>query len=273
MVASQVPSISVLSDLTHLSIASTRLEFTTDSTRSWASNLTGLQSLNLKYCETQADALAAFTQLRALTLFDLETLSREEPLETLLQALTGLTLLTQLTYFLGYRLARTPGVDAFTALTASTNLHSLQLGVSGPGVALHEAPFRPGSLYPHLRLIDLQYLQSIFATPISEQQLCSSCPALEGADFNLCDDPSPTALLPLLQLSALTHLGVDRVGAAAASVACVAAQLTALKELVLEDLQQLTDPSLVQLTALTALQGLTLSGGDNASLELLDKVS
>jgi hypothetical protein len=86
--------------------------------------------------------------------------------------------------------------------------------------------------------------------------------------FAICDNPLPTACTPLLQLSALTHLAVDRVdgtAAVAAGVLNVAAQLTGLKKLVLHGLPQLKSLALVQLTALTALQELDLMSDDASS--------
>jgi hypothetical protein len=65
--------------------------------------------------------------------------------------------------------------------------------------------------------------------PLSEQQLqqlCSSCPAVQHLEFVLLDQPSRTSLLPLLQLSALTQLGVSGVKGSTAYVVSVAAQLT-----------------------------------------------
>jgi hypothetical protein len=67
------------------------------------------------------------------------------------------------------------------------------------------------------------------------QQLCSSCPALEGLVCVVETDPSPAALTPMLQLSALTYLHIRHLhergrytpaqeAAAAAAAAGVVAQ-------------------------------------------------
>jgi hypothetical protein len=287
LVADDVADIITLTQLTHLVLGSMRLELTSSSTRSWA-RLTALQSLSLRLCRAQADVVAALTQLRALTLFRVKALQPEDTRDTLRLTLSQLPLLTQLAYVGDHFSPGPPPADAFTALTASSNLCSLQVGVTVPvlrGTVPCGSPFTLGAMYPHLRLIDLQYKESrsmfpnkyILSMAVSEQQLqqlCSSCPAVEALAFNLCSRPSPTALQPLLQLSALTRLGVYNVGSATATVAGVAAQLTGLKQLVLGDLQQLADPSLLQLTVLTALRGLTLRGEAHAiaSLELVDKV-
>jgi hypothetical protein len=98
-----------------------------------------------------------------------------------------------------------PPPAVFTALTASTNLCSLQLGYlgqqAGPG-----ALFRPGTVYPHLCLINLRYGgEGVRLSEQQLQQLCSCCPVVESLVFTLCDGASPTALQPLVQLSALTR--------------------------------------------------------------------
>jgi hypothetical protein len=108
--------------------------------------------------------------------------------------------------------------------------------------------------------------------PVSEQQLqqlCSCCPAVEDLAFCLSRGSPSTAYLPLLQLSALASLKIKDVGAAAAAAAVgVAAQLTGLKQLVLQGLPQLTDPALLQLTALTALETLKLIQASGAGFSL-----
>jgi hypothetical protein len=109
--------------------------------------------------------------------------------------------------------------------------------------------FSPGAVYPHLHVIDLTYARHCESDtyPINEQQLqqlCSCCPAVETLQFGLSADASPTALLPLLQLSALTHLGVDALClfTTVEAMAGVAAQLTGLKQLALTGLPYLADP-------------------------------
>lgn len=66
--------------------------------------------------------------------------------------------------------------------------------------------------------------------------------------------PQLTAVHPLLQLSALTALQVYRVGTGWPAVVAVAAQLTGLKHLVLWGLYEMAAPTLLKLTALTALE-------------------
>jgi hypothetical protein len=129
-----------------------------------------------------------------------------------------------------------PAAAAFTAFTASTNLCSLRLGLCGASIAQGEHLFRPGGVYPRLHVINLKCTQpqgNPAALPLSSQQLqrlCSCCPVLESLECSLYRQPYPTALLPLLQQSGLTRLGVHSVGATA--VLGVAAQLTGLKQLV-----------------------------------------
>jgi hypothetical protein len=72
-----------------------------------------------------------------------------------------------------------------------------------------------------MREINLVYEQSDGAVPLPEQQLqqlCSCCPAVESLSLAACAHQSTTALLPLLQLSALTRLVVLEMGNAAATV-------------------------------------------------------
>jgi hypothetical protein len=177
--------------------------------------------------------------------------------------MSQLTLLTQLSLNIHSKDMVVPALtpaDAFTALTASTNLCSLQLRLeAASNTPEHWVLFAPDTLYPHLRVINLAQLTDAQDVPIKEQQLqqlCSCCPAVQDLRFALCTDASPTALQPLLQLSALTQLVVYRVGAA--GVLGVAAQLTGLKRLELRDIPCVSDPAVLQLTALTGLRQLSL---------------
>jgi hypothetical protein len=106
------------------------------------------------------------------------------------------------------------------------------------------------------------------AAPPSEQQiqqLCRCCPAVESLVFELPIEATAAVLLPLQQLSALTHLQVNTVEDVAVVEAVIAAiaQLTGLKHLALPSSNE---PSwatpaakadlCAPLTALTALQQL-----------------
>jgi hypothetical protein len=177
-----------------------------------------------------------------------------------------------------------PPAAALTALTASTNLCVLQLDLSlarAPTGPHHAVLFGPGTVYPRLRLIELQ-CGGTFGThmPICEQQLqqlCSSCSALESLEVELCQGSSLTAWLPLLQLSALTQLKLRVCGtAAAASAVGVEAQLTSLKQLVIQaepgPQWRLAVPTLLQLTALTALEHLEMMAGGSRPIYLKSKV-
>jgi hypothetical protein len=235
----------------------------------------------------QPKALAALTQLQALTLCHVQAL--DAPYEQLIGAVSHLTLLTQLEVraeIIG--LPWSPGqAAAFTALTASTNLCSLQFSGTFAQAGAQQANrgahswilFEPGQAYPRLHRIDLQR-SFLSGLPLSEQQLqvmCSCCPALESLVFVLDPYASPAAFQHLLQLSELTHLEVQQqyniyypvglssaaafgpaVSAATAAAMGVAAQLSGLKQLVLWGLTALSDPVLLQLTALRALEELTL---------------
>jgi hypothetical protein len=91
---------------------------------------------------------------------------------------------------------------------------------------------------------------------------------VETVEFTLCSNPSPTALAPLRQLSALTGLVIHELGDpwAAAAIRGIATQLAGLRKLKLTGLPHLsvTGPSsavkvaALQLTALTALEELQL---------------
>lgn len=121
---------------------------------------------------------------------------------------------------------------------------------------------------PNLRVVDLQCGRGSGALPVSTVQLqhmCFCCPALESLDFGLCKSAPLMALLPLLQLSALTRLGLHKVGDSVSTVAAFAARLTGLKQLSLTGLPQLKRPALDQLTALTGLQELHLHAPTTAA--------
>jgi hypothetical protein len=263
--------IQCLKQLTNLKLWSIPgLEFSIDSIRSWV-HLTALQRLVLGFSVVQPDALAVLTQLRSLSLHRI-SLWRSAPFAELLAAVSQLSLLTELVLETSpFMAAVTAPAEAFTALTISTNLCSLQLGLQPSTAHLEWVLFKPGTQYPSLRAVGLMNAQDSEAVLLSEQQLqqlCSCCPTVERLSLAaVCPYHSPTALLPLLQLSALTQLAVDcmsssevaaAAAAAAAQVVAVAGQLTGLKDLWLSGLNQLAGPALLQLTALTALERLVL---------------
>jgi hypothetical protein len=205
-----------------------------------------------------------------------------------LLALSKLTLLTklQLTPEWYEQMGSLPPGAAFTALTASTHLCSLELGLRCWNVPQDCQLFKPGSLYPHLHTINLLCEDTEDSMALGQQQLqqlCSCCPAVESLSFSL-HEPLLTAASPLYQLSALTRLKVNQEVAAAeaaaeaaaaaavtASVVDVAVQLTGLKQLELWGLPQLRLPALLQLSSLTGLQGLTLHG-DHAHMAFKNQV-
>jgi hypothetical protein len=108
------------------------------------------------------------------------------------------------------------------------------------------------------------------------QQLCSCCPNLDSLEFRIARPVSPTALLPLLQLSALTRLRLittTRDAAVAAAILGVAAQLTSLEQLVLWGLSREAESTLLQLTTLTALTSLKIELAERVNRFLWNTVS
>jgi hypothetical protein len=268
-----------LSRLTRLELksATPALPFTAASIRSWT-ELTALESLTLHGCAVQPAALAAFTQLRALRSVNAQPLPNAKP-QDLVSAVSELQLLTDLhAAWLVPKRHQVPELDAFTALTVSTDLRSLQVTqlpsdrkFYGGTVQL----FKPDMLYPHLQLIDLAHTGSsnLRLSRAQLELLCSCCPAVQSLMFALQKEPSAAACLPLLQLTALTCLhvcGLDTRPASAAAVEAVA-QLTGLQQLSLSHLnqlqEQLMDYSLLKLTALTALAELQLRGRITAAFQ------
>jgi hypothetical protein len=273
-----------LSQLTSLRIGFKLVEISTSSIQKWT-RLTALESLTLEDCAVQPQALTAFTQLRSLSLANV-TPQGEAPFKELLLAVPKLTLLTQLTWDgapgphqepdAAVELPPPPAADC-TSLTANTALCSLQVQgwqrYAPQGMLL----FRPGTVYPNLRSIRMHDAFGVGPTADSQQQLeqlCSSCPAVESLSF-VWHNTIPASCAPLLQLSALTDLTIDGWGKSAAVAAAVGvtAQLTGLKCLRLLGLPQLTDPALLQLTALTVLDQLDLSSRVHGRVYLTNKVS
>jgi hypothetical protein len=191
---SQLCGIAHLPQLTMLSLGSRTLSFSATSIRNWACR-TGLQALELALCHVQPEALAAFLQLRMLRLADVRPLGDASP-EQLLAALAQLQHLTELTIRdRGAWTAHLPAT-AFTAITASTNLCVLKLGLPWGydlrGKVTGEAcvMFKPGLVYPHLRVVDLEF-KNCGPTLLDElrlQHLCSCCPALESLMFAIFND-------------------------------------------------------------------------------------
>lgn len=263
MVADDLSGLQHLSQLTHLRLASYCLWLSSDGTRSWAC-LSALQSLSLEKCRVQPGWLATLTQLQSLSLRKMK-IGREGEYTELLAAVSALTLLTALVFVEGYlERSSLPPAEAFTALTASTNLCSLQLLMDLEGCVI----FEQGCLHPDLRVVNLHAVEFGVGPvmPATVQQLesmCSSCPSLCSLTFALPEpqgDLSPAAFVPLLQLSVLTALEVHNVGAATAALVAVVAQLTGLKRLKLNGLSQLTDPALEPLALLKGLEELFLKG-------------
>jgi hypothetical protein len=261
-----------LSNLTHLGLISQGLDFCTNVTQAWT-QLTALQSLTLAQCQVQPEVLAQMTQLQALDVGDLGGASLPDLLGAVsqLSALTMLRWTLQLVPDLGAPApAAAAAVASLTALTASTNLCSLQLAISGRSPDQGLVLFLQNMTYPKLQSINLWYVG--WCLPLREQQLqqlCACCPAVEDLKFVACQSPSAMAYQPLTQLSALTRLAVYRVGEAVGAVMDAAARLTGLRGLRLEGLPQVTHSALLQLTALTALEEITLTTRNRGFLHKL----
>jgi hypothetical protein len=151
---------------------------------------------------------------------------------------------------------------AFNALTASSQLQSLTLGMAASTEGCRDKQifhlFTAGDVYPHLHTLDLHSIDISPALPISLGQLLllpKCCPAVDSLGLALGFEDPDVALPELQRLSALTELKLDILEEpAAAATVKVAAQLTALKCLALLGLPTPTAPSLLGLTALTALK-------------------
>jgi hypothetical protein len=254
-----------LSQLTGLQLETwgSDLVLSTSSISSWACQA-GLRSLLLKRCTLQPNVLLVFDNLHSLDLRGVAYHGRAT-FEELLEAVSQLSLLSTLALSPSDGLH--PPAEAFTTLTASTQLSSLRLCLWDDAAPRHYVLFQPDTVYPQLRVLDLCHERSsprnkFGAWPQSDeqlQQLCSCCPALEHLEFVVRQGATAEALLPLLELPALTRLAVlGGSGAAAIAVLGVAAQLTGLRQLTLEYLPPLTHPALLQLTALTGLEQLVL---------------
>jgi hypothetical protein len=176
-------------------------------TATWT-QLTALHSLRLDQCVLQPSSLPPLTQLRSLKL-EPALLSEDDTLEGFLVAVSRLTLLTQLHVGLHsadvQREQPPPPAAAFNGLTASTHLCSLDVDLSDKEAPLFADTelFTPGTLHPHLRRVNLD---GIAPSEQQLQRLCSCCPALESLAYVKIASVAATACLPLLKLSALTHL-------------------------------------------------------------------
>jgi hypothetical protein len=170
-------------------------------THNWTRK-TMLRGLALTACAMQPEALAAFTQLRLLR-WNNAILSEGASYDQLLEAMAQLTQLEELSMHDRANdgaIQKLPAA-AFTAFTASTDLRVLQLGLPWgshlAGVVEDCVLFTPGSVYPHLRQIDLQY-EIGFSKLMNKQRLqdlCSSCPALDSLAFELHFPPPQHACL------------------------------------------------------------------------------
>lgn len=117
---------------------------------------------------------------------------------------------------------------------------------------------RHGVLQPAYNLLWWDHYHGRPGHPAVVQLLSRCGQAVESLGLVLRADAPPTACQPLLQLSALTDLQLHGMAALGATTVGIVAQLTGLKQLYLTDLAALKDPMLLPLTALTALEEVTL---------------
>lgn len=236
-------------------------QFNTDNTRSW-SQLTALESLCMSGCAVHPDGLMGCTQLQELAMEFNATL--DTPVETVLAAVSKLTLLTELDISINDRLSPVIPVASSAALTASTNLCVLRLSWTGGLYTSDSELFRPGTVHPQLHTTSLLQddLGLVAGTmPLCHQQLqllCTACPAVSSLHIALLQDPSPTACQPLLQLSALTQLTLQAMCVDAAAGLQYVGQLTKLKQLRVLVVAAPRAPALLPLTSLPSLESLDL---------------
>jgi hypothetical protein len=165
--------------LTSLQLKCPGLEFTAAGTHSWAS-LPALKKLSLAQCSVHADALAAFTQLQALSV---DEVKRTSSLEGLLLAVSGLTQLTELCIKIEQLGVSSPPSAACTALTVGTKLCALQLAIAKhPGTTIPAGCdlFTPGTVYPACALSTLRVLVTMTLHSsgcLLASSSCSSCAA------------------------------------------------------------------------------------------------
>jgi hypothetical protein len=165
LVADTLSGLQQLSKLTMLQVSSHAMNLSASSTDTWAC-MTVLQSLDLNYCSVQPEVISSLTQLRALSLLFVNFWgSSSMSMDDALAAVSQLSLLTSLLFdprAPGAGLALPPAA-AFTALTASSYLCSLDLSLSAQHAPDGCVLFRPGTWYPHLQSIKI--CPDIWATP------------------------------------------------------------------------------------------------------------
>lgn len=154
--------IAQLPQLTRLALDAPGLHFSIGSTCKPGTQFAALERLSLAHCDVQPTVFAALTQLRALALTNTGTLPRplvgdSSPKDLLLAVpqLTGLQLDFHCTRV---HCPLTAACEAVTALTISTNLCSLQLGFFHETLPHGCVLFAPGTMYPCLRQLSLQYM-------------------------------------------------------------------------------------------------------------------
>lgn len=158
----------------------------------------------------------------------------------------------------------TSAVASYSALTSSTNLHTLELTGMPMDARALPALFQKGHQLPALHTLILAMSMDTWAPPPATdmQQLVCCCPALRRLHLSHCR-VGAELLQPLLQLSCLTELHVPRCDAlgddGGSAMSKVLAQLTQLSHLLVGT--GVSDVAITELTALTGLTALCRTGG------------
>lgn len=183
-----------------------------------------------------------------------------------LQQLTHLSLNDTLT-------RSTPSPAAYSALLASSKLHTLELSSCSLPASAWPLIFPAGKQFPHLLVLDAFVMapwgaSGFVMTLLDMTRLVSCCPNLQQVSLSPALH-TPELLAPLCSLTGLHTLRVllqDNKGFD------VLQQMTGLKELWVTGDNRVTDAGLLQLTALQQLSHLKFSGRGNTK-EFKNKVS
>ena len=259
--------------LTFLSIGLMECKLVSTSSSPAFAGCTGLQSLYLFSPMVDASAFQGLTGLRLLNVWVHSAIENSAVggLAALLSHIASMQQLQRLVLSKGSPAAAVALEDADAelcrAVTASSHLTYLDLS----GIRLPQAAwahlFPPGR-----RLLQLCEFEVYFAGPHTVwqdygtelldcsalEQLVDCCPAITALTLsNMSLFKQDVSLVPLLRLRHLAQLSCPYVADGAASVG-VLARLSSLTSLHLRALPGLTDSGLLQLTALTGLQALTV---------------
>jgi hypothetical protein len=249
--------------LTHLAINIPACKLVSTSSSPAFAGCTGLQELHLYYARVDASAFLGLTGLTKLHLWVATVVENGAVgVAALLGHVSCMRNLQDLALDNGFPAALVALQDtdaaACGAITASANLTSFYVtGVSLPRAAwVHLFP--PGRRLLQLHKFDLCFGGiGSFDRPALEQ-LVDCCPAIQVlTEKNMRLFGLDVSLEPLLRLQQLAQLECPRVVDGDASVG-VLARLSSLTKLQLRAWPGLSDAVLLQLTALTGLQGLSV---------------